>query len=271
MLPVSLILTSLLWFAHPAPAVDTMPNNFCDTENFCWQGGEEITYTLYYQLEFIWIPAGEATFKVDDLGDRYRISVVGKTINAFEWFYEVNDYYESVIDKQTLLPISFKRDIQEGKYVWWDKFTFDQENSKVYAKKGWPDKPEKEYTADLSTCMHDLISIVYNVRNIDFNQYHAGDQFDVRVYVEEEYPLQVQIAQKDVVTKIRHMGKHRTNLIRPQMVEGHFFDEDTRMDVYLSADRNHLPLMIESPVSVGKVKAVLSSYKGLKYPLASAE
>lgn len=271
MLQVSIILTSLLWFARPATVADSLPNNFCDTENYSWQGGEEITYTLYYQLEFIWIAAGEATFRVKDLGDRYHISAVGKTINAFEWFYEVNDYYESVLDKETLLPISFKRDIQEGKYEWWDKFTFDQENNKVYAKKGWPDKPSKEYTHELSTCMHDLISIVYNVRNIDFDRYRAGDQFGVKVYVEEEYPLQVEIAQKDVMTKVRKLGKYKTNVIRPQMVEGHFFDKDTRMDVYLSADKNRIPLMIESPVSVGKVKAVLTAYKGLKYPLASAE
>lgn len=270
MLQISLILTSLLWFAHPAPVPDTLPDNFCDTENFSWQGGEEVTYTLYYQLKFIWIAAGKATFKVDDLGDRYHISVEGRTINAFEWFYKVNDYYESVIDKKTLLPISFARDIQEGKYVWWDKFIFDQENNKVYATKGWPDRPTKEYTEELSACMHDLISIVYNVRNIDFDQYNPGDQFDVRVFVEEEYPLQVEIAEKNIVTKIRRMGKHRTDLIKPQMIQGHFFDEDTRMSIYLSADSNHLPLMIESPVSIGKVKAVLTDYKGLRYPLSSA-
>jgi hypothetical protein len=63
------------------------------------------------------------------------------------------------------------------------------------------------------------------------------------------------------------MGKHMTHLIRPQVVSGHFFDKDTRMDIYLSADKNRIPLMIESPVSVGKVKAVLVDYKGLKYPL----
>ncbi len=271
MLQVSLILTSLFWFTRPAPVADTLPNNFCDTENSSWQGGEVMTYTLYYQLEFIWIAAGRATFKVDDLGDRYHISVVGKTINAFEWFYEVNDYYESVIDKKTLLPISFARDIQEGKYEWWDKFTFDQEKNVVHATKGWPNKPTKEYTEELSTCMHDLISIVYNVRNINFDKYKAGDHFNVKVFVEEEYPLQVEIAEKNVVTKIRNMGKHRTNLIKPQMVEGYFFDKGTRMSVYLSADQNRIPLMIESPVSVGKVKAVLTDYKGLKYPLASAE
>ncbi len=256
----------LFWPApvREVPATRLFDN--CQMANGSWQGGEEVTYKLYYQLDFIWIPAGEATFKVKDLGDRYFISIDGKTISAFEWFYKVNDRYESVIDKKTLLPLSFSRDIQEGKYVWWDKFMFDQKNNKVQASKGWPDKPTKYYTADLSGCMHDMISIIYSVRNVDFSAYEPGDQFDVKVFVEEEYPLQVEVRGKNVEAKVKGMGKQRTNLIRPQVVSGHFFKEDTRMDIYISADQNQIPLMIESPVSVGKVKAILTDYKGLKYP-----
>lgn len=266
---ILLFLVPAMWVisSEPRPQSAAPAANFCDTENYTWKGGEEITYTLYYQLNFIWIPAGEATFKVKDMGDRYFISVDGKTISAFEWFYKVNDRYESVIDKRTLLPLYFSRDIQEGKYVWWDKFNFDQKNNVVHATKGWPDKPTKYYTTELSGCMHDLISIVYNVRNVDFEQYQPGDQFGVKVFVEEEYPLNVEVRQKNVEQKIRGLGKHKTHLIRPQVVSGHFFDEDTRMDIYMSADGNRIPLMIESPVSVGKVKAVLTGYKGLKYPL----
>lgn len=255
-----------LWPSTVSQEPPVYTHDYCETSNHSWQGGEEITYKLYYQLDFIWIPAGEATFKVKDLGDRYFISIDGKTISAFEWFYEVNDRYESVIDKKTLLPLSFSRDIQEGKYVWWDKFIFDQKNNKVKASKGWPDKPTQYYSADLSGCMHDMISIIYNVRNADFDQLQPGQEFDVKVFVEEEYPLQVEVREKNVEAKVRGMGKQKTHLIRPQVVSGHFFAEDTRMDIYISADQNRIPLMIESPVSVGKVKAILTDYKGLKYP-----
>ncbi len=265
-------MSSILWAAlslfNPAgteaPVAD---HNYCETDNFSWTGGEEVTYKLYYQLNFIWIPAGEATFKVHDLGDRYYITIDGKTISAFEWFYTVEDRYESVIDKETLLPITFARDIREGKHVWWDKFTFDQKNNKVHAVKGWPHKPTKYYSADLSGCMHDMISIIYNVRNLNFDRYRAGEQFDIKVFVEEEYPLQVEVREKNVETKVRGLGKYMTHRIRPQVVSGHFFEDDTRMDIWVSADNNRIPLMIESPVSVGKVKAVLTDYKGLRYPL----
>lgn len=270
MIPISVLLTSLLFLTKPTSSEASFaPHDLCDAENISWQGGEEVTYKIFYQLNFIWIPAGQAKFKVRDLGDRYHVSIVGKTISAFEWFYEVNDHYESVIDKKTLLPISFSRNIQEGKYVWWDKFTFDHKNRKVHGIKGWPDKATKYYQSDVSGCVHDMISIVYNIRNADFDKYKPGHQFDINVFVEEEYPLKVELRSKDLEVKVRGMGVHKTHLIRPQVVSGHFFNEDTRMDIYMSADNNRIPLMIESPVSVGKIKAVLQSHKGLKYPLTA--
>ena len=115
MTQISVLLTSLLWLTSPKSIepID-VAHDYCNTANYSWQGGEQVTYKLYYQLNFIWIAAGEATFKVKDVGDRYYISIDGKTISAFEWFYSVNDHYESVIDKKTLLPISFSRNIQEG-------------------------------------------------------------------------------------------------------------------------------------------------------------
>ena len=37
------------------------------------------------------------------------------------------------------------------------------------------------------------------------------------------------------------------------------------MSVFVSRDKNKIPVLIESPVSVGEVKVILQSYKGLKY------
>jgi len=256
----------LLQGAVQRPA--SVPYDYCHTDNFSWQGGEEVTYKLNYYLGGLQFTAGEATFKIKDLGDRYYISIDGRTVSAFEWFYTVKDHYESVIDKKTLLPLSFSRDVHEGKYEWWDKFMFDQKNNKVKASKGWPNKPTQYYDLDLSGCMHDMISIIYSVRNVNFDQYSVGDKFNVKVFVEEEYPLEVEVREKNMETRIPHFGKPKTILIRPQVVSGHFFAEDTKMDIYISDDNNRIPLMIESPVSVGKVRAILTSYKGLRYPLA---
>jgi hypothetical protein len=39
------------------------------------------------------------------------------------------------------------------------------------------------------------------------------------------------------------------------------------MVVWVSQDGNRIPVLIESPIKVGSIKAVLNAYENLKYPL----
>jgi hypothetical protein len=43
------------------------------------------------------------------------------------------------------------------------------------------------------------------------------------------------------------------------VVAGAVFDEETTMTIYTATDDLKIPLMVESPVSIGSVKAVLQS------------
>jgi hypothetical protein len=178
----------------------------------------------------------------------------------------VRDHYETIIDKETMLPIEFTRDIQEGKYRLYNKFEFDQVNKKVISYKGKTRDNIKTEYYDLSNCMHDMISILYFVRNMEIESYAVNDSFPVKVFLEEEYPLNVKVLEKDVVKRFRGLGKYKTHAISPEVVVGHVFNDNTFMKVWFTADKNRVPLMIETPVSVGKVKAVLTGFRGLKHP-----
>ena len=65
------------------------------------------------------------------------------------------------------------------------------------------------------------------------------------------------------------MGKFDTYTFSPEVIVGNIFNEGTQMKVWVSKDENKLPLLIESPVSVGSVKAVLKEYKGLRHELTA--
>ena len=53
----------------------------------------------------------------------------------------------------------------------------------------------------------------------------------------------------------------------PEVIAGEVFPDGAELNVWVTDDGNHLPLIIESPLSVGSAKAVLKSYKGLRYPV----
>ena len=278
----SLLIFSIMAFTIPPTETDSTSHNLpvieaeqdiieaCFMENKTFQGGEEITYKLYYNWGIMWLSAGEVTFKVNDMGSQYHVAVAGRTYKSYEWFFKVRDYYDTYIDKNSLLPKTAIRDVSEGKYKLYDKITFDQENKKASSLRGKTREVATKKEYNVGECMHDVISVIYYSRNIDFESYNEGEEFPVKIFMDKEvWPLDVKYKGKEIRKKVKGKGRFNTIKFSPQVVSGRVFKEGEEMMVYVSDDKNRIPLLIESPVSVGSIKAVLKSYKGLKYEMTA--
>jgi hypothetical protein len=64
-------------------------------------------------------------------------------------------------------------------------------------------------------------------------------------------------------------GKFKAIKFKPLLIKGTIFEGGEKMTVWVSDDRNHIPLRIESPISVGSIKVDMISYRNLRYPLSS--
>lgn len=248
-----------------------MPTENCTeaVNNPPFQAGEELIYKVYYNLNFVWISAGEVTFKVADEGSRYHFSATGVTYDSYEWFYKVRDNFDTYADKQTLLPQTSIRKVKENRYSIYDKVEFDQKNRKATYLRGQVEANAKPGTMPLSDCMHDLLSTIYYCRTLDYSSVQNGEDFPVKLMLDEEvHALKYRFLSREEKS-IRGLGKFNTLRFSPQVVAGNVFKENAQMKIWASDDANKVPLMIESPVSVGSVKIVLKSYKGLRYDLSA--
>jgi len=242
----------------------------CSIENKTFENGEEMTYKLFYNWNFVWLAAGEVTFKVKDVGDQFYISAIGRTYKSYEWFYKVRDSYESYVDKETLLPNKFVRDVREGKYSFYNNVTFNQNHGVAHSVHGKTKENTKEEDFPIDNCMHDLLSIIYYARNLDFNNLKPEQPLPIKIFLDNDiYPLEVKYKGKEQNKRIKGSGRFNTIKFSPEVVEGNVFKKGDEMMIWISDDENKIPLMIETPISVGSVKVVLKSYKGLKYDLSS--
>jgi hypothetical protein len=245
--------------------------NPCSMANNTFQHGESITYKLYYNWNFVWLSAGEVTFRVKETKDQYHLSAYGSTYKSYEWFYKVRDRYDTYVDKKTLLPVLSIRDVHEGKYRLYDKVTLDQQGKKAYSLRGKSKDVAQMSEYPIENCMHDILSIIYYTRNLDFANMPTGASFPIKIFMDKEtWPLNVRYLGKEKDTKIRGLGKMNTIKFSPEVISGFVFGEGAQMTVWASDDQNKIPVLIESPVSVGSVKAVLKEYKGLRYPFNPA-
>ncbi len=262
----------LLWSPSPSSQNSTQAtaskgSELCYIENKTFKGGEELTYKVYYNWNFIWLAAGEVTFKVNDLGQTYVIKADGNTYNSYEWFFKLDDHYSTTLDKNSMLPTVFERDVNEGKVRFYEKIVFDQTNRTATTYHGDNSINTKKYIKSLDGCMHDMMSILYYTRNLDFDAYKANENIGVKIFLDREiWPLNVQYKGRNSNLKLHgQSGQYNSIKFKTQVVAGNVFKENTSMSVYVSDDSNRIPLLIESPVSVGSIKAVLKNYKGLKY------
>ena len=240
----------------------TDSNNHCAIRNTAFQTGEAVTLKIYYTLG-VYIAAGEVHFQVNqeyfNKKPVYHIIAEGRTYDFYDKFFKVRDRYETFMDTTTLQSLKFIRNVNEGTYKKFENVTFDQLSNTAVTNDG---------VFAVPGCIKDIVSAIYHARNIDFNQYKPGEKIPITLFMDNEiYEVYIRYVGKETV-KTRY-GIFRAIKFRPLLLKGNAFEGGEKMTVWISDDENHLPLRIESPISVGSIKADMIHYSNLRYPLTA--
>lgn len=239
------------------------PMEFCGDGNQTTQAGEQISFNIYYAVAGIYVSAGKAVFtnSLEKLNGRpvYHIRAEGNSNSSYDWIYRVRDLYETYMDTSTLLPLKFVRNISEGGFRHYENITFNHDAGTAVTSQGVYKVPN---------CIQDVLSAVYNARNIDFSRYKPGDRIPFRMFLDNEvHDMYIRYLGKEQI-KTRY-GLYRAIKFKPLLVKGTIFEGGEKMTVWVSDDDNHIPVRIESPIIVGSVKVDLMGYRNLRYPFKS--
>jgi Protein of unknown function (DUF3108) len=254
-----LIIVLLIFISFPLRAV----NDFCSMRNTSFVANESLVFKVFYTLAGVYVGAGEVNFTttLEKLNNKpvYHIVGDGKTYNFYDNFFKVRDKYESYIDTTTLQPYKFIRNVYEGGYKKYENVTFNRSTSTAVTNDGVFKVPE---------CVQDVLSAIYYSRNIDFNRYKTGDKIPFDLFLDKEvFNMYIRYMGKETV-KTKY-GKFKAVKFKPLLIKGTIFEGGEKMTVWVSDDRNHIPLRVESPISVGTIKVDMISYRNLRYPLTS--
>ncbi len=232
----------------------------CNLVNTSTKKNEQITYKVYYTFAGAWIGAGIATFtnKLETYKGKpvYHIVGDGKTLRTYDWFFKVRDKYESYIDTTTMLPYKFVRRVNEGGYKKFNIVNFNRKMKTASSNDGIKKVP---------ACVQDVVSSIYYARNIDFNKYKKGDKIPFNIFLDNKvYPIYLRYLGKVKLTT-KH-GVYKTIKFKPLLIDGTIFEGGEKMTVWITDDANKIPVHIETPILVGKVRIDLLKYKNLRNP-----
>lgn len=237
--------------------------DFCGLKNTSFQEGEQITYIVFYNVAGIYVNAGTAVFtsSLERMNNRvvYHVTGEGKTNPSYDWIFKVRDKYESFIDTVTMEPLKFLRNIDEGGYKKYENITFNRNANTAVTTEGVFKVPD---------CVQDVLSAVYYARNIDFSKYNVNDKIPFYMFLDNEvYSMYIRYLGKETV-KTKY-GKFKAIKFKPLLIKGTIFEGGEKMTVWVSDDANRIPIRIESPIVVGKVKVDMMTSRNLRYPLTS--
>ena len=227
------------------------------------QPGEILNYRIHYGL----LNAGTATLttvKTNYKGQpHYYVKGYGRTSGAVRAFFKVEDHYESYINYNTGLPSFYVRNVQEGGYTQHLEATFNHNNSTV----SLTDK-EKNSTRNLKSVkgVQDMLSAFYHLRSLNSTDLRVGSVKKINVWIDDEmFPFQIKVVgTENIKTKF---GTINTLKIVPQVMSGRVFKDKEGVTLWVSNDRNYVPIAIKADLVVGSLKASIESFKNVKYPL----
>lgn len=246
-------------------------NSQCFTTNTTFLAGEKISYKVAYNWGFIWVDAGKVIFEVDSLEKNgktfYHFISSGRSLTRYDWIFKVRDSFESFVDVVGIKPFKFVRCTYENAYQVHNKYLFDHSKDKIYT---FTENSNKKYQIDtlgLDECTFDVLSAIYYTRNIDFSHYSFGDTIPVSMIIDNEiYNLYIRYINKEVVENID--GKlYNCIKFKAMLVEGTIFNKGEDLIVWVTDDKNKIPIITEAKILVGSVKAYLTEAKGLRYKI----
>lgn len=258
-----IITLSLILSVYSLKALDQLPV----IENNAFQTGEKLTFELSYSSMMTGdITAGIMTSEIHKnkwvvRGDTtYNIKVIGKTKGAFNWFYKVNDVYQTYLDEKYMIPRYFRQRVKEDEYEASRDVKFYHES-----KKAWfiNNKNQDSNTVSIDYNVQDLISGIYYARTFNSDSLIINDQISIPFFLDDTvYNTNLKYIGKETVET--SLGKVACLKFNPSVQTGGVFKDDDKLVVYISDDKNHLPILAESEVMVGKIKIELIKYSGLR-------
>jgi hypothetical protein len=228
-----------------------------------FQEGEWLKFRVYYGI----FNASYATLEVSEanLNNKEVLRVVGqgKSTGLLHLFFKVDDNYETFIDKNNGLPYRFIRQIDEGGHTKDIQIDYNQELNKAYV---FDRKHNENKTYTTQENVHDMLSSFYHIRNsLNGKKLVAGQEFNMNMFFDDEnHNFKLKFLGREVLNT--KFGKVATLKFRPYVMAGRVFKEKESLTLWITDDKNKMPVRIKADLAVGALNADLEEFKGLKHP-----
>jgi Protein of unknown function (DUF3108) len=241
-------------------------------QNNAIAAGEKLTFTASYNMSGLLTDLAQVTMETSEVktskSTLLRLKCKAKTFTKWDNFFKINDLYESYVSPSSLKPYLYKREINEGGYYKFMKYTYNHklQNVKSLKRKRRKDGTfwEENKTLNIGSKTLDLVTTLYHIRNLDIQKATIGSSDTFTVLLDnEEHIIRITLLGKETInTKI---GKKECYKLAISMNANNILKGSNNNLLWLTADTNKIPVYAKFKIAVGNGELKIQSATGLKH------
>ncbi len=219
--------------------------------------GETLTYGVTWSI----FPAGQVTASVGEVGsepnDAYQINATAQSSGVVSLLYNIDNSYHATVDSKTLCSRQIEKTINEGSRHKQTHILFDSSKRVAILDErdmGKANHPLKHAENAIPACVEDIVTAFYYLRR---QPMQVGGKISVPVNdgsKTHEVIVDVQ-AREQVKTPL---GSRYAFRLEPRAL-GDLYKKKGRMLIWISDDRERLPLRIKAMMLIGTITGNLQS------------
>ncbi len=259
LIAAGLVITSLIIIpVHRINAQTSVVNPF--------QSGEILTFKGAYYMSSLWADLAELKIEVSDYTAEGRslfsLRATASTYSNYDSFFKIRDLYQSWVDKNGIKPYIFVRNVDEGGY----KF-----NMKYVIKRGSMqarlDFTRNDITRtsviNITDNTQDLVSILFYVRTLDFERMSVGRTISIPTLIDEKIDNVIITYRGKENIKTEPFGTISCYKLGVTVNNKGLVNKESN-NIWLTADKNKIPVQVKAEIPVGSIQLRLTDAKGIK-------
>jgi hypothetical protein len=228
--------------------------------------GEKLTYTASYNMSGILTDIAEVTMETSEAktskATLLRLKCTATTYSKWDNFFKIVDLYESYVNPNNLTPYLHKRDINEGSYYKYMKYTFDYKTNTIKSIQRKRKNQEENKNFPFNKGTKDIVSTLYNIRLFNYENMSIGTKksFTI-VFDREEIKAQITYLGKETIES--KIGKKNCYKLAISSSENVLKGQNNNL-IWLTADENKVIVYGKFKIPVGNGELKIKSAQGLK-------
>lgn len=213
---------------------------------------------LEFEIKWGLLMVGWASLRMQEVVDfagtpAFRIVSEAWSNKFCDAFYKVRDINESWIRTSDHASLGYSKKLREGQFFRDEWVRFDYSDSTFTSHKIDRDGTVTPSSGTIPGTVQDILSSVYFIRP---KALKVGEEVILDVNDKSNWPLVVRVVRRQKITV--PAGTFNTVLVEPALrKEGLFIQKGKKLEIWLTDDERHMPVLMRVEVFFGHISAYL--------------